>query len=228
MPFTQSFDVVAASFQSVWLDFFSALPRIIGAIIVFAAGWAIALAVGKIVANIVASFKLDEGLARTGLPKSLESAGIRLDSAAFIGGLIRWLFVIVFLLTAANLLQLDGVAAFLQEILLYVPNLVVATVIIVAVLLLAGFFQKLVHASMEAAHLKGGAALGSLVKWAVIIFGFLAAIQQIGVAADIINIVVTGLVAMVALAGGIAFGIAGKDVAAEILQKAKKYIATEK
>ena len=74
---------------------------------------------------------------------------------------------------------------------------------------------------MEAAKLQGGSFLGALVRWAVLIFGFVAAIQQVGVATDIINIVVTGMVAMVALAGGIAFGIAGKDFAGDILKKMK-------
>ena len=224
MEFTNSFDVVTASFQSVWLDFFSAVPRILGAIIVFAIGWAIAIAIGKIIYSICKSLKLDEGLGRLGLQEGLGRAGLQLDSAAFLGGLFRWVFVVIFLLTSANILQLEGVTTFLQQILLYVPNLIVATIILIAVLLLAGFVEKLVHASMEAAKLKGGATLGGLTKWAVLIFGILAAIQQLGVATDIINIVVTGFVAMVALAGGIAFGIAGKEVAGEALQKLKKHI----
>lgn len=228
MPFSQGTDIIVSSFQSVWVDFFSAIPSIIAAIIVFALGWAIAVGLGKIIEQAVVQLKLDEGLAKfTGLQEALGRAGLTLNAAKFIGGLIKWFLVIVFLLAAANILQLQGVTDFLKQILLYIPNLIVAAVMMIAAILLAGFFEKLVHASVEAAKLDIGKALGTVTRWAVLIFGFLAAVQQLGVAKDIINIVVTGLVAMVALAGGIAFGIAGKDVAGELLKKAKKNLSGE-
>lgn len=219
MQVSNSIDVITTSFQGVWLDFFSAIPWILAAIVVFALGWAIAIAIGKIVAGVVVSLKLDEGLGKLGLREGLERAGLRLDSAAFLGGLFRWVFVVVFLLAAANILQLEGVTLFLKEVLLYIPNLIIAAIMVIATLLLAGFFEKLVHASVEAARLKSGAVLGSLAKWATLLFGFLAAVQQLGVAKDIINIFVTGFVAMVALAGGIAFGVAGKDFASDALKR---------
>lgn len=215
------FDVLVTSFESVWLDFFSAVPRIIGAVVVFALGWAIAVALGKIVSNMLAGLKLDEGLGKLGMQEGLARAGLSLNTAAFIGGLFRWVLVIVFLLTAANILQLAGVTAFLQEVLLYVPNLIVAVIIIVAVTLLARLIEKITHASMETAKLRGGDTMGSIAKWAVLVFGYLAAVQQLGVAEDIINIFVTGFVAMVALSGGIAFGIAGKDFASDVLKRVK-------
>jgi len=224
MTFASSIDVVSTSFQTLWLDFFSVVPRIIGAIVIFALGWAVAIAVGKVIATITANLKLDEGLSRLGLQESLARAGVNLNSSRFLGGLFRWVFVLMFLMAAANILQLEGVTGFLSQVLLYVPNLIAAAIMLIATLLLARFFEKFVHATVETANLSGGAILGSMVKWAVLIFGFLAAVQQVGVAADIINIVVTGIVAMVALAGGIAFGIAGKDFAADVLMKVKKRV----
>ena len=202
MSFTENFDVVTTSFQQVWLDVFSAVPRIIGAILVFLIGWAVAMAIGKIISSIAMSLKLDEGLGKLGMQDGLARAGLRLDSAKFLGELF--------------------------QVLLYIPNVIVAVIMIIAALLLAGFFEKLVHASVETAHLKGGKSLGLVVKWVVLVFGFLAAVQQLGVATDIINIMITGFVAMVALAGGIAFGIAGKDVAGDILKKAKALCEEEK
>ena len=228
MSFTENFDVVTTSFQQVWLDVFSAVPRIIGAILVFLIGWAVAMAIGKIISSIAMSLKLDEGLGKLGMQDGLARAGLRLDSAKFLGELFRWVFVVLFLLAAANILQLEGVSTFLNQVLLYIPNVIVAVIMIIAALLLAGFFEKLVHASVETAHLKGGKSLGLVVKWVVLVFGFLAAVQQLGVATDIINIMITGFVAMVALAGGIAFGIAGKDVAGDILKKAKALCEEEK
>ena len=228
MSFTENFDVVTTSFQQVWLDVFSAVPRIIGAILVFLIGWAVAMAIGKIISSIAMSLKLDEGLGKLGMQDGLARAGLRLDSAKFLGELFRWVFVVLFLLAAATILQLAGGTTFLNQVLLYIPNVIVAVIMIIAALLLAGFFEKLVHASVETAHLKGGKSLGLVVKWVVLVFGFLAAVQQLGVATDIINIMITGFVAMVALAGGIAFGIAGKDVAGDILKKAKALCEEEK
>ena len=224
MGITDSFDVVTTSFETLWLDFFSAVPSILAAILVFVVGWIIAVAVGKIISSVVANLKLDEGLEKIGFREGLERAGLHLDSAAFLGGLFRWTFVVVSLLAAANILALEGVTAFLQEVLLYVPNLIVAVVMVIAATLLSRFFEKLVHASMETAKLGGGEALGSITKWAILVFGYLAAVQQLGVAEDIINIVVMGVVAMIALGGGIAFGIAGKDFAAGVLKRMEKNI----
>ncbi|MDP3963685.1 MAG: hypothetical protein Q8Q39_04270 [bacterium] len=222
MGITDGFDVITTSFETLWLDFFSAVPKILGAILVIVIGWAIAMAIGKLVASIVANLKLDEGLEKMGFKEGLERAGLHLDSSAFLGGIFQWTFVVVSLLAAANILELEGVTAFLQEVLLYVPNLIVAIVMIIAATLLARFFEKLVHASMETAKLHGGDTLGSITKWAILLFGYLAAVQQLGVAEDIINIVVTGVVAMIALGGGIAFGIAGKDFAAGVLKKMER------
>jgi hypothetical protein len=215
-------DVVSASFQNLWLDFFSAIPNIIAAVVILALGWAFAVALGKIVQNALSALKLDDGLSKLGVQEVLAKTGTKLDTAAFLGGLVRWFCVIVVVLVAANVLKLDAVSIFLNQVLKYVPNLIAAMVMIIAALLLSKFFEKLIHVSMEAAKIHGGAALGALAKWAVLIFGFLAAISQIGIAQDIINIVVTGAVAMVALAGGIAFGIAGKDFAGALLLRAGK------
>ena len=87
--------------------------------------------------------------------------------------------------------------------------------------------QKLVRASADAAGLHSASTIAGIVKWAILVFGFLIALTHLGIAASLIQTVVIGIIAMVAIAGGLAFGLGGKDMAARTLDKIKQDL-TEK
>ena len=133
-----------------------------------------------------------------------------------------WFFVLVFLLAVADVLSFSTLSSFLEQVLLYVPNVIVSILIMLAAFVVAHFLRNLVIASVKSARLHSPTLLGSITWWAVVIFGFLASLSQLGIAISIINALITGFIAMLALAGGIAFGLGGKDVAADILERAEK------
>lgn len=219
-------DILIASFQSMWQGFVVFLPKLFGAVIIFIIGWIIAIALGKLVAQIIKAVKVDAVLAKLGFEEALAKAGLRLDSGAFVGTLVRWFLIIAFLLTAADILELTQITDFLRDILIYIPNVIVASVIILAAALIADVVQKIVKASVAAAGLKSGDLIGSVVKWAIWIFAILAALVQLGLAVSLINTLFMGIIAMIAIAGGISFGLGGKDVAGEILATIKRDISS--
>lgn len=202
------------------------VPNIIGAIIVFIIGWIIAVGLGKLVKQVVDAIKVDQLLEKMGVKEVLEKADLRLDSGAFVGALVRWFLIIVFLLAATEILRLPEVTGFLRDVLLYVPNIIIAVVIMLAAVLLANVLHRIVKAAVSAAGLSSADFLATLTRWAIFVFAFLAALIQLGIAPALINTLITGLVAMLAIAGGLAFGLGGKDYAAQLIEKVRRDIGS--
>ncbi len=218
-------DVVSFSLQNLWQGFMLFLPTFLGALIIFFVGLVIAAGLGKIVEKLIDALKLDRLLGQLGLNKLLERADVRLHSGRFVGVLVQWFFIIVTLLAVSDILSLLAFSDFLKQVLLYVPNIVIAVLIMLAGVVMATFLAKLVRASVLAARLHAAHFLGTLTKWSVLVFAFLAALSQLGVAGALVNTLIMGFVAMLAIAGGLAFGLGGKDVAAAWLEKLRSEIS---
>ncbi len=218
-------DVISYSLQNLWQGFMLFLPIFLGALIVFFVGLIIATGLGKIVEKLIDALKLDRLLGQLGLNKILERADVRLHSGRFVGVLVQWFFIIVTLLAVSDILGLLAFSDFLKQVLLYVPNIVIAVLIMLAGVVMATFLSKLVRASVLAARLHAAHFLGALTKWSVLVFAFLATLSQLGVAGALVNTLIMGFVAMLAIAGGLAFGLGGKDVAAAWLEKLRSEIS---
>jgi hypothetical protein len=212
-------EVILASLSKVWLKFLAFLPNLVGAVVVLIIGWVIAVFLGRIVTRILRLVKIDEGLEKIGIKKPLEAARVRLNAAGLLGALVKWFLIIVAFLAAADILNLPQVTEFLRSVLLYIPNVIVAVVILLIGILLADFLEKVVKGSVKVAKLTSAEFLGKLTKWVIFIFAGLAALVQLGVASTLLETLFTGLVAMLALAGGLAFGLGGREEASRIISK---------
>ena len=218
-------DIFVASFQSLWLGVAAFIPRLVIALLVFLIGWVIAVALGKLVSQVVRALKVDRALQGVGVEEPLSRAGFRLDSGAFVGGLVRWFFIVFFLLVAIDALGLQQVTAFLREVVLvYLPNVVVAALILVIAAVLADVMQKVVRGSAQAAHLPSASLLGGVTKWSIWLFAFLAAFFQLGIAGPLLQDFFRGFIAMIAVAGGLAFGLGGKDHASRFIERLRQDI----
>lgn len=220
-------EAITLSLLNLWERFVNFLPSLIGAVLVFVAGWIVAVALGKVVEHIFKMIKVDDVMEKAGTKARLQKAGVQLNVARFLGGLVKWFLILVFLMAATDILRLVQVTNFLNSIILYLPNVVVAAVILAIAFLVANFVYAAVKGSTKVAGIVSATLLATMAKWAIVIFGFLAALIQLGIAASLINTLFIGLVAMLALAGGLAFGLGGKDEAALILKKIRQEI-TEK
>jgi MFS family permease len=220
-------EVIIDSLQGVWAGAAGVLGNLVGALIVLIIGLIVASGIAAIVERLIRVVKLDSVLEKLGVEEHLERAGLKLDSARFFSRIVYWFFVIVFLLAASDILRFYTLSSFLEQVLLYVPNVVVAALIMLAAIVVGHFLKNLVTASIKGARLHSSNFLGSLTFWAVAIFGFFAALTQLGVAVSIINSLVTGFIAMIALAGGIAFGLGGKGVAEDILERLQGHVSED-
>lgn len=217
-------DVIVASLQQSWAAVANFVPLLIGALIIFIIGWIVASALGKLVAEAVKALRVDALLAQLDIERTLERGGIRLNSGLFIGALVKWFLIIVFLLAAVNILGLSQVSGFLEQVLFYIPNVVVAALILVIALKVAEVVERTVRSSVDAAGMRG-AVVGVMARWAIWVFALVAALLQLGVATVLLQTVVTGLVAMLALAFGLAFGLGGKDAASSFIDRLRRDMA---
>ncbi len=212
-------DVVANSLANLWLGIAGFIPSLFGALVIFLVGLVVAAALGAVVEKLLNALKVDGWLSRAGIDTHVSRGGLRLRVAYLCGQIVRWFFIIVFTLAAADTLGLYALTAFLRDVLAYLPNVVVAALILVASLAIANILSRIVAASVATARMQGAGALSTITWWAIVIFGIFAALIQLNVATAIIQTLVTGVIAMLALAGGLAFGLGGKEYAAHLLSK---------
>jgi hypothetical protein len=218
-------EAITMSLIGLWDRFINFVPSLVGAILVFVAGWIIAVTLGKVVERLVKTLKVDQAFAKIGWNAKLAETGISPDVSSFLGGLVKWFLVLVFLMASTDILGFSQVTAFLDSIVLYLPNVVVAVIILAIAVLLANFVYGVVKGSTKAAGVMSATLLATISKWAILVFGILAALVQLGIATSLVSTIFIGLVAMVSLAGGLAFGLGGKDEAALILKKIREEIS---
>jgi len=205
------------------------LPSFLAAVIIFLAGWVVAISVGKLVEKFFSSLKIDKIASRIGFNgKIIQESEFSFSISNLAGGLVKWFLILSFLLAATDILGLSQVSVFLNNILLYVPNVFVAVIILSSVFILGNFTFAVVKGSTKAAGVMSATLLATISKWAIIVFGSFAALIQLGVVASLVGTIFTGIVAMLSLAGGLAFGLGGKEEAALILRKLREEILTKR
>ena len=217
-------DIVRNSLLTLWGGVALFLPQFIAAIVVFLVGWLIAELLGKLAYHVVKILHVDNALSKVGFRQAWERSGFKLDTPMLFYELVKWFFVVVFLMAATNILGLVQVSEFLRTVVFYLPNVIVAMVILLIGILVAKFSEGLVKASVKAAGLMSANFLGALTKWAVFVFSLLIALAQLKVADDIVKIIITGLIAASALAMGLAFGLGGVKHAEQMIGDLRRRI----
>lgn len=221
-------EAITMSLIGLWERFFYFLPSLIGAIIVFVFGWIIAVVLGKLITKAIRSIKIDSALEKVGFNKKLHEIGIGEAASELIGNIVKWFLAAVFLMAATDILGLVQVTDYLNSIILYLPNVIVAVVILAVAFLLGGFVYSVVKGSTRAAGIMSATLLATISKWSIIIFGILAALIQLGIATSLVSTIFIGVVSALSLAVGLAFGLGGKEEAAMILRKLREEITEKK
>lgn len=217
-------DVLAASFQNLWIGVIGFVPNLVISLVIFLVGWAVGSILGSWVAQVIKSLKFDTFLESVGINEVVEKAGFSLDGGKFVGWLVKWFVIVAFLLAALDAVGLTTVNSFLQSVVLgYIPNVIVAALMLIIAAPIAETLKKVVTGSARAADItpSASATLGTITRWAVWVFAFIAALLQLGIAREFLLTIFTGFVAMIALAGGLAFGLGGRDAAAKYIEKVR-------
>lgn len=226
MIVTQSAGAVQGSFWSLWYTVGMFLPAILAAVIWFIIGWVIGVALYHVVVEAVKALRVNEALKATGLHEAAQRAGFTLDVGKFLGVLVEWFVILVFLVAALDILGLSNVTIFLQQVvLLYLPRVIVAALMIIIGAIASQAVRGIVMHSARAVGAHGANLAGAISKWAIMVFAILAALSQLGIGTDLINTLFQGIVIAAALSFGLAFGLGGKEAAARTIERVRSEIA---
>jgi hypothetical protein len=212
-------DVFTQSLQSLWWSFIQFTPKLILAIVFFIVGWFLGSLISKAIEQVFHSLKIDSLFASIGADNFLRRAGMNLNTGHFVGEVVRWFVIIVFLLPSLNLVGLYDVASFLRnDVLGYLPQVIIAAFVLIIAAVVSDALAAAVLATAKSMNLKAANMLSAVAKYAVWVFAFIIALGKLGLGAYM-SILFSGIVAMIALGGALAFGLGGKEHASRMLSK---------
>jgi hypothetical protein len=212
-----STDSIGGAFSELWTKILTFLPNFLIAVIMLIIGWIVASALGGAARRIVHLTRIDALVDRTGATATARNVGIRFTFADIIGWIVKWFVFVAVLIVVADTLHWPQITLFLNRIALFIPNVVVAVVIVAIGLAAGSVLEGVITRTVEVSRVstRYAAALGAVGKWALIGFAVSAALVQLNIAPSLINILFGGVVGALALA----FGLGGRERAAMIINR---------
>ncbi len=213
------------SFQELWTDVIGFIPELVVAILIVVLGWILGDILKSITEKLFTKLKLTAALDHAGVDTLSARAGYRFKPAKFVGSLIKWFIIAVFVVVALDVLGLNEVTAFFTvEILTYIPRVIVAALILLGAMVVADLVSASVAGTARAAGFASTADLiARFTKYAILLFAALAALNQLQIATELVQLLFAGFVFAASLAFGLAFGLGGRDTAARYLDKLTKH-----
>ena len=216
-------EVIQYSFQSLWVEIVAYMPQILIALLIIIFGWIVGGVLKRVIEKVFATLKINTLLNAAGADDLAQRAGYQLKAGAFVGALVKWFVIIVFFVAALDVLNLDQVTVFFRDVVLgYLPQVIVAVLILFGVMIIANIVDKTVSAGTRAAGFGAPELLGTFARYAIILFGILAIMSQLEIAPDLAQMLFAGLVFATSLAFGLAFGLGGRDAAGRYIDKMTK------
>lgn len=212
-------DALWNAFANAIAILLGAIPKIVAFLVIIIIGWIIASIIAKIINTILNTIRLNDLSERSGFSGFVNNVGLKTDASGFISLVVKWFIRLIVLIAAFDALGLPQVSDVLRQFVLWIPNLIVALIIIVIGGLAANALSGLVLGAVKNAQLGNPELLAAVARVAVWGFTIVIAVSQIGVAQTIVNTLFTAVVGALALAVGLAFGLGGRETAAEIVKR---------
>lgn len=215
-------DIIGQSLVDTSLTLVAFLPNVVLAIVIFVLGWAAGSIIGRAVTHVINLLRVDRALSKAGVDELSSRTGVKISVAGFFGGVVKWGLIVAFSVAAAEILGLTQITQLLRDILVYIPNVIVAAVALIIAALLGDFVARIVAHSARGIGMKGNFA-AEVAKWSIIIVGgVFPALTQLRIAQGLVEVLFTGVVFALSLALGLAFGLGGRDAAARAIEKMKQ------
>lgn len=196
----------------------SFVPLFLSGFIILLIGIIASTFLRQVVKEALRLVRFESFLKRYGVPESAETA----DWSTILSEIVRWFVIIVFLVPTAQVWGLGQFVEVLNGLLLYLPNVFIAVLLLLVGFVVSKLVYDLLKASVRGLSKESANSIAMVGRWAVLIFVFMVVLNQLGIASDLIQILFAGIVAMFAIAGGLAFGLGGKDAAKDIIDKLRK------
>lgn len=216
-------DTLVTSINRGFLTAAAFLPNVLAGIVILLIGVILGSIVKRIILELFKALNIESYLRKYGVPEAKNE----FSWTNVLAEIARWFVIILFLVPAADVWGLQQVTVLLNSFLMYLPNVFVAAIIALVGFVIARLAHDVVLASSREISPEGSQSIASITRWAIIIFVMLAVLNQLGVATDLIRILFTGFVAMIAIAGGIAFGLGGQESARSVLESLRKGLTNQ-
>jgi small-conductance mechanosensitive channel len=200
--------------QDALSTFLSYLPQLLGAVVILIVGYLVAKVLQAVTGRVLRSIGFDRWMERGGIKQFFDRTRTNQTPVSILGKLVFWFVFIIAITMAADALGIPQVSAVFAQLVAYIPNIVAAILILVLAALLANFVAGLVRGAT------GTDILASVARYAIIVYAVFAAITQLGIAVELTAPTFLIALGAVALAAAIAFGIGGREVARDIVEKA--------
>jgi hypothetical protein len=208
---------VRASFENAWQQTIVLAPKVVAMVIVIVVGYVIARFIGKAASTLAEKLGLQNAAEQSGLADSMQRMGVQRNVPGIIGAIVFWMLMLVFLMAGFSILGLPAVSDAIQVVVNYIPNLLVATVVIVVGLLVATFLRGVVATSADRVGLSYAEYLANGCYYVFALLTFIAAFNQLGVQFALLEQLILIAFGAVAVGFGLSFGLGGRDVMAGIL-----------
>jgi len=207
-------DTLLQPLQNALSTLFSFLPQLVGALVILIIGYIVAKILQAVVDRVLQGIGFDGWMERGGIKQFFDRAQTSYTPATVLGRLVFWFVFIIALTMAADALGIPQVSAVLGQLIAYIPSIIAAVLILVLAALLANFISGIVRGAT------GSGILASVAQYAIIIYAVFAALTELGIAVQLTAPTFLIVLGAVALAAAIAFGLGGREVAQDIIQKA--------
>jgi len=212
-------DAMMASLTGAMALFFAAIPKIIGFAIILIVGWFVASLVARAVGHILRAIHFNNLARRSGISDFVQRMGLETDASGFVAEIVKWFIRLITLVVAFDALGLPAVSDVLRQLLLWLPNLVVAIVVLVIGGIAANALASVVRGSTSEAGFSNPDMLAKVARVAVWAVAIVVAVNQLGIAQTLVNTLFMAVVGAAALALGLAFGLGGRETAGEVVRK---------
>lgn len=213
---------IQASLQNTFDSVATFLPNLFGALLILLIGWLIARSLKWALYKVLKTVKFDDLGEKVGVNKYLSKAGIKTGASGIISKLGYWIVMFTVLILFFNQLGLETVSGLLEDVIKFIPNIIVACILLIVGMYLAEFVSGLVIAALKGGDFDNPNLVGRIAYGAVMFFTVALVMNQLGIAPDLVNNVVSIILGGLGIAVAIAFGLGGKDWAGRLINKYTK------
>ena len=217
----EQIQILLESSQEFLNEIARAIPMIIGALAILLIGWLIAKLVKRLFIKLLKVVRLSYLTEKSGLENFLKEGGIKLSVTELIGSLFYWIIMLIVIMAALNSLQLTSAKELFNQIILYIPNIIVSIIVFLLGLYVAKFVSQAIVVALKNMKDQTAQFFGKIAYYAIIVLTIFIVLSQLNIAENIVTVAFLLIFGAFCLAFGLAFGLGGKDYAADLLKKLK-------
>ena len=222
MPNTNLLDVFNSFLLSLYPIFLQSIINLMLALLVIALGWLISQFFKLLVELLIEKSKLEEVLQKTKLASYFEGFSFEEKASKVLGEAVFWFVFLLFLMTATDILGLKLVTSFLRDLLYFIPKAVTSAFVVLAGFVFGDLIKKILYGVFRGFEKRTADFASSIIKWSIVGFSFFTSLNVLGIATELLNTLLFGFVLFFGLAGGLAFGLGGQDLAKELLENLRR------